>query len=269
MKATVGRISALALLIFKDGIRRRALLGLLILALFIELGGLFFFGFVPRDIGRVLSDYVVTIGWAAGVLYLLFHAVQVMSWGDDRRVIQLFLAHPLSRYEYVGGLFVGLFSLLLLLNAVLAGASFAVLVCIKFIVGKAFFAHLGLAEYLLAWCGAFCVQLALLSVIALFSGLVRGGFGVLLLTVAYYLICNGLPIARDFFSGTSVIGTYLLTALTFFFPDFSRWDYKGAIAVLGAFPPFSSLLFDFVFIAVYCLLTLILAARIYRSRDIK
>lgn len=267
--SSFSRIIALARLIFTDGLRRRALLGLFLLALFVELSGLFFFSFVPRDIGRVLVDYVVTIGWAAGMLYLLFHAVQVMSWGEDRRVIQLLLAHPLSRTEYVVGVFAGLCALLLVLNSLLAVASYLVLLIIKGSVGPAFFEHLGVLEYLLAWCGAFYLQLMLLAAIALFSGLVRGSFSVLLLTVAYYLISNGLPAALEFFKEGTTFGRQLLTGLTFFFPNFDRWDYKGLVIVLDGLPPLSTLLLDISYVVLYCVLALALAARVYSSRDIK
>lgn len=265
----VNRILALARLIFIDGIRRRALLGLFCLALFVELAGLFFFSFVPRDIGRVLVDYVVTIGWASGMLFLLFHAVQVMSWGEDRRVIQMLLAHPISRSEYVVGVFAGLFGLLLALNGMLALVSYVVLVVIKGSVGPAFFSHLGVAEYVLAWSGAIFLQVMMLSVIALFSGLVRGGFSVLLLTVAYYLICNGLPAAMEFFKDGAAVSRHLLTALTFFFPNFDRWDYKGLVILLDGLPPVSTMLLDSLFVALYCVLALVLASKIYSTRDIK
>ncbi|MDW7643684.1 MAG: hypothetical protein SCI25_01430 [Desulfuromonadales bacterium] len=265
----LNRILALSRLIFIDGMRRRALLGLFLLALFVELGGLFFFGFVPRDIGRVLVDYVVTIGWASGMLFLLFHAVQVMSWGEERRVIQMLLAHPISRSEYVVGLFVGLFGLLLVLNGTLAVVSYVVLAVIKGSVGPAFFSHLGVAEYVLSWCGALCLQVMLLAVIALFSGLVRGGFSVLLLTIAYYLICNGLPAAMEFFKSGTSVSRHPLTGLTFFFPNFDRWDYKGLVILVDGLPPLSGLLLDSLYVVLYCGLALVLAAKIYNARDIK
>ena len=269
MIATAQRIGALARLTFIDGIRRRALLGLFLLAVAVEIAGLFFFNFVPRDIGRVLVDYVVTIGWAAGMLYLLFHAVQVLSWGEDRRVIQTLLAHPISRTEYVLGVFCGLLGLLLVLNLLLALLGYGVLLAVKASVGASYFSYLGVAPYLLAWFGVLLVEMLLLAVIALFSGLVRGGFSVLLLTVAYYLICNGLNVAKEFVKDGSAISYQLLTALTFVFPDINRWDYKGLVVMLEGMPSFGALLFDVTYAALYCVLALALAAWVYRSRDIK
>ncbi len=269
MMAAFIRILALARLIFIDGVRRRALIGLFLLAVAVEIAGLFFFNFVPRDIGRVLVDYVVTIGWAAGMLFLLFHAVQVLSWGEDRRVIQTLLAHPISRTEYVLGVFCGLLGLLLVLNILLALLGYVVLLGVKAAVGATYFSYLGIMPYVLAWFGVLLVEVLLLAVIALFSGLVRGGLSVLLLTVAYYLICNGLSVAMEFVKGGSFISYQLLSALTFAFPDVNRWDYKGLVVMLEGMPSFGALLFDLIYVLLYCILALALAAQVYRNRDIK
>lgn len=268
MTAVLTRTLSLSRLVFIDGMRRYAFLGLLLLAIFLEISGLFFFGFVPRDIGRVLVEYVVTVGWAAGMIYLLFHAVQVMSWGEDRRIIQLLLSHPLSRTEYVIGVFFGLLFLLAVLNSVLAVASYMVLLVVKSSSGD-YFSQLGVVEYVLAWGGVFAIEFMVLSAIVVFSGLVRGGFSVLLLSIAYYLICNGLPVALEFFKAGSAFIRNVLIGLTFLFPNFDRWDYKGLVVAIGNIPPFETLLLDFVYVFLYCVLALALAAKVYGLRDIK
>jgi ABC-type transport system involved in multi-copper enzyme maturation permease subunit len=269
MKNSINRISALARLVVVDGLRRHALLGLVALALGIELSGLFFFAFVPRDIGRVTADFVVTIGWCAGMLFLFFHAVSVMSWGEDRRVIHTLLARPLSRTEYVLGVFSGLLLLLFLLNVLLGGIGYGVLVLIKSWVGESFFSRLGVWEYLLAWWGVLGIEAMILSSIVLFSGLLRGSFTVLLVTLSYYLICNGLPVAIEFFKGTSKVAPKILVGLTLIFPNFYRFDYKGSIVALGKLPDVSSLALNAAYVLLYCALVLTLAAGIYNRRDLK
>jgi len=269
MKNSLKRISALARLVVVDGLRRHALIGLVALALGIEVSGLFFFSFVPRDIGRMLADFVVTIGWCAGMVFLFFHAVQVMSWGEDRRVIHTLLARPLSRTEYVLGVFAGLLVLLLLLNALLGAIGYGVLALIKFWVGEVYFSRLGILEYLLSWAGVLSIQAMILSVIVLFSGMIRGGFTVLLVTLSYYLICSGLPVAINFFQGNSLIVKKFLVALTLVFPNFTRFDYKGLIVALGKWPEMSSLALNLSHVLLYCALVLTLAAGVYNRRDLK
>ena len=54
----VRRISALTRLIILDGLRRHALIGLILFALAGTTSGLFFFDFIPRDIGRAANDFL-------------------------------------------------------------------------------------------------------------------------------------------------------------------------------------------------------------------
>lgn len=269
MRNAMFHIAALARLVVVDGMRRHALIGLAALALGIELSGLFFFAFVPRDIGRVSADFVVTVGWCAGIVFLFFHAVQVMSWGEDRRVIHTLLARPLSRTEYVLGVFGGLLFLLVLINGLLGLIGYGVLALIKSWVGVHYFSSLGAGEYVLAWCGVLGVEAMILSAIVLFSGMIRGGFTVLLVTLSYYLICNGLPVAIEFFKNGSLFARKLLVGLTLVFPNFSRFDYKGMIVALGKWPEPSTLALNIAYVLLYCALVLSLAAGIYNRRDLK
>jgi ABC-type transport system involved in multi-copper enzyme maturation permease subunit len=217
----------------------------------------------------MLADFVVTIGWCAGMVFLFFHAVQVMSWGEDRRVIHTLLARPLSRTEYVLGVFAGLFFLLLLLNCLLGSIGYGVLALIKSWVSESYFTRLGIWDYLLSWWGVLCIEAMTLSAIVLFSGMIRGGFTVLLVTLSYYLICNGLPVAIEFFKGQSLLAKKFLVALTLIFPNFTRFDYKGLIAAVGKWPPSSSLALNLAYALLYCALVLTLAAGIYNRRDLK
>jgi Cu-processing system permease protein len=269
MKFTFRRVLALARLIVSDGLRRNAMLGLVILALVIELCGLFFFSFVPRDIGLITTDYIVTVGWCAGMVFLFFHAVQVMSWGEDRRVIHTLLARPISRTEYVFGVFLGLLALLFLLNTLLAFIGYGVLYLIKSWVGDSFFSRLGILEYIASWCGVFSIELIILSVIVLLSGVLRGGFTVLLSTLSFYFICNGLPVAIEFFKDSSKLAKNLVVGLTIVFPNFSMFDYKGSIVALGKLPHISELLLNVAYVVLYCCIILITAAGIYNRRDLK
>ena len=269
MRQALIRTLALAKLVLIDGLRRHALQGLMALALGVVLSGLFFFAFVPRDIGRVLVDFVVTVGWFAGMVFLFFHAVQMMSWGEDRRIIHTLLAHPLSRTEYVLGLFAGLLSLLVLFNLLLGAIGLGVLALIKSWVGPAYFSYLGLVEYFLAWLGVMAIEAMMLSAIVVFSGLLRGGFAVLLVTISYYLISNGVPVAIEFILDRNILLRRVMIAMTMLFPDFSRFDYKGLVVSPQSIPTMASLMLNLGYAALYCVLLLTMAAGIYNRRDLK
>jgi ABC-type transport system involved in multi-copper enzyme maturation permease subunit len=266
----LSKIWNLALLVILDGLRRHALIALLLLALLLEAAGLFFFQFIPRDIGRASADFILSIGWLTGFLFLFFHAVQVMAWDEERRIIHTLLARPVSRTQYVLGVYLALALLILVLNIVLAVIGYGTLVIIKESVQPVYFTHLSLGYYALAWLGLYLMELILLAVILFFSGLVRGGFTVAILSVSYYFICVGLPVAREAVQendDTALAG--MLAGMTAIFPDFSRFDFKSLVTA----PPGQPLSHypggDCLLAAVYVAVVLAITAIIYQKRDLQ
>jgi hypothetical protein len=138
-----------------------------------------------------------------------------------------------------------------------------------------YFPHLSAGYFLLSWGGMILIELAILAVIILFSGLVRGSFTVLLMTISYYLICNGLPVVRDAAAqhqlgdGTSQGADFLLKGLTLIFPDFNRLDYKTFIVSEAVLPAHLTYVTGFGLLLGYMTLTLGFACAVYRHRDLK
>lgn len=267
-------IVSLAWLVILDGLRRHALLGLLLLAIAAETGALLFFDFIPRDIGRASNDFLFSIGWFTGFVFLLFHAVQAIAWDEERRIIHTILARPISRSQYVVGVFFGLAILLLQLNVLLASLGWGIESMVKSSVKTYYFPHLFLSYYILSWIGLYAVELMLLAVILLFSGLIRGSFTVLLLSLSYYFICSGLPVVREFISSKpSPEGSMnlegLLKWMSAVFPDFSRFDFKALAISERARPLVEYLLTDFLQMGLYVALVLFFACLVYRQRDLK
>lgn len=268
------RITALARLIILDGLRRHALIGLILFALAGVTGGLLFFDFIPRDIGRAANDFLFSIIWLTGLVFLLFHAVQIMAWDNDRGVLHAYLARPISRTEYGLGIFAGLAILLLVLNCILGAMGWLLLNFIKGSVSAVYFQNLSLPFYLLALMGLYWIQLMILTVILLISSAVRGSFPVLLLTLCYYFICSGLPVVRESLKQKIVADTNqflepLLKWLTAIFPDFSWLDFKTLAASSDTVPTLSQLTLPFALSALYMIIVLWLTCMIYERRDLQ
>lgn len=268
------RVAALARLIILDGLRRHALIGLVLFALTGITGGLLFVDFIPRDIGRASNDFLFFISWLTGFIFLLFHGVQVMAWDSERGALHTFLARPISRTEYALALYSGLVVLLLMLNVILGGLGWGVLNIIKGSVGAVYFEHLSLPFFLLAAAGLFWIQMMILAVILLFSSAVRGSLPVLLLSLCYYFICTGLPVVRESFqqkvsddSGHFLV--FLLKWLTAIFPDYSWLDFKTLAASSDTIPPPMQLVLPFVLATLYIVIVLWLACAIYKRRDLQ
>jgi Cu-processing system permease protein len=271
---SIRKIAALARIILIDGLRRHALIGLLVLALAAEGGGLVFFDFIHKDIGRASTDFIFSVSWIMGFIFLFFHAVQVMAWDEERRVIHTLLSPPLARGEYVVGVFAGLGALLLLLNLILGAIGWGTLMMIKHLVDPGYFPYFSHLFYMIGWLGLFAMQLMMLAMIMLFSGLVRGGFPVLLVSLCFYLICSGLPVVRESMAqrtdAQALAPTLrLLQGMTAVFPDFSRLDFKNAVVSMAARPELSHLFSPFALFLAYTILLLWMAGAVYRKRDLQ
>ncbi len=274
MFSSLRRIIALARLVILDGLRRHALIGLILFALAGTTGGLLFFDFIPRDIGRATNDFLFSLTWLTGFIFLLFHGVQVMAWDSERGSLHTFLARPISRPEYALALYGGLAVLLLALNIILGGLGWTMLNFIRGSVDAAsYFQHLSLPFFLLAAAGLFWIQLMILAVILLFSSAVRGSFPVLLLTLCYYFICTGLPVVRESFKQKSAASGQFVDALckwlTTIFPDFSWLDFKTLAASSDAIPLPAQLALPFIQATIYIVIVLWLACAIYQRRDLQ
>ncbi|MDY0220200.1 MAG: hypothetical protein RBR67_03590 [Desulfobacterium sp.] len=276
MVSAINRIFALAWLTVLDGLRSHALLGLVFLSISAQAGGLLFFDFISRDVGRASSDFIFSISWFSGFLFLFFHAVKVVAWDEDRNVIYNLLARPISRAEYVLGIFFGLALLMLFLNLLLGSLGWLTLVWIKSNVTPEYFGHLSPGFYLLSWAGLFAMELMMLSVILLFSGLIRGSFPVLLISISFYAICSGMPVVRESFSQQAVsdtgshVSARLLQIMTAVFPDFSRLDFKNLLmSSAQIWPDLTTLLVNFGLTVGYITLSLWFACAVYNRRDLQ
>jgi len=268
------RILSLARLIIIDGLKRHALIGLIVFALAGEAGGLILFDSIPRDIGRASNDFLFSIICITGFIFLFFHAVQAAAWDDGRRIIHTFLARPISRTEYVLGVFTGLTLLLFLLNLILGGIGWIILNSIKNSVKPICFQYLSLSFFVLTTLGLYSIELMILAVILFFSGAIRGSFPVLLLTLFYYFICYGLPVVREAVSYQTLENSnqglsMLLKWMTAIFPDFSRLDFKTLVTTVDNAPPIMEFVSIFGLSTIYVVIVLWFACLLYQRRDLK
>lgn len=270
----MNRIVALAYITFLSGLRRNAVWGLCLFSLLLEICGVLFMDFFGRDLGRVICDFQFSIMWISGMLFILFYAVQTLAWDDDHRTIDSILARPISRVEYVLGSMLGLALLLLCFEFLLAALAMGEILWIKPIVGETYFPIFSISHFTIAWLGLQAILLTHLAIIMLISSSIRGAFPVMLITLAYSLICSGLPVVKESLqqaaNQSSQALTYTLQGMSVLFPDFSTLDFKDTILSQQSIHSITSLpvWMPFGLIAFYIALVLILSCIIYQRRDI-
>ncbi len=130
--------------------------------------------FFGRDLGRVVSDFQFSIMWAAGMIFILFYAVQAIAWDDEHRSIDSILARPISRTEYVIGSMAGLSLLLLSLELLLAMLATAELLWLKHSIPATYFPVFSLAHFMVAWLALQTILLVHLGIVMLASSAYRG-----------------------------------------------------------------------------------------------
>jgi ABC-type transport system involved in multi-copper enzyme maturation permease subunit len=250
------------------------MIGLILFSLAGAAGGIFFFDFITRDIGRATTDFLFSIIWVSGFIFLLFHAVQVMAWDNERGSVHTLMARPISRSEYALALYLGLACLLFLLNVVLGGICWGVLSFVKKSVAIQYFEVISSYYFFLALAGLYAIQLMILAIILLFSSAIRGSLPVLLLTLCYYIICSALPVVRASLQNKIILGyndslDALLKWCSALFPDYSWLDFKSFVASNDPGPTLTQVSHSFIYSMLYLAIVLWLATAIYERRDLQ
>lgn len=270
----MNRIFALARITFLNGLRRNAVWGLCLFALIFEVFGMLFMDFFGRDLGRVMSDFQFSIMWIAGMLFILFYAIQAIAWDDDHRAIDSILARPISRTEYVLGTMLGLAILLLCFEGLLGITAYFQISWVQPRAGDAYFPIFSTAHYWATWFGLQFILMAILSIAMLISSAIRGAFPVMLMTLAYTLICSGLPVVRESVKQKANDASQgleqFLQALNMIFPDYAMLDFKDSVVSLDSLQHImgAPVWMPFSLIGLYIVVVIFLTCFIYQRRDI-
>ncbi len=271
----MNRIIALAHITFLNGLRRNAVWGLCLFALAFEVCGIFFMDFFGHNLGRVICDFQFSIMWAAGMIFILFYAVQAIAWDDEHKAIDSILARPISRTEFVLGSMLGLSLLLLCFELLLAALALGEIIWVKPIIGETYFPVFSIPHFFITWIALQLILLIHLAIVMLVSSAIRGAFPVMLLTLAYSLICSGLPVVRQSIfqnqpAETSSGLESTLQGMSMLFPDFSKLDFKDTIlsyqsieSIIGI-----SAWLPLTLSSLYLAIILLLSCMIYQRRDI-
>lgn len=262
----------LAIITFKEGIRNRALYGILILALFMTAANFLISSMIPQDVGKVAVDIGLSSISFSGLLLILFVGINLMAKDLDRRTIYMVLSRPISRGGYILGKFLGI--CLLILAAVFFLSLFALgsIALLNFIY-PIYFARFSWAIVLLA-VGFTALMLILLAALSfLFASFTTTSFVTLVLTVASYILGQAIDGVKSLVERADVVGikvspltVKVVKGAYYLFPNFSFFDLKTQ-AAHGLAVPASYILWVLLYFAIYTALALTLAALIFSRRE--
>jgi ABC-type transport system involved in multi-copper enzyme maturation permease subunit len=131
---------ALGVYTFQEGIRKKIIIGFLILSLLVIFGSVFITAFLTEstlggtegtDVDvKLIKDICVTAISIFGVLITIFVSASVVPTEVENRVIYTVLSKPVRRFQYLLGKFVGV-QMIVILNLILMGGLFFFALYIK------------------------------------------------------------------------------------------------------------------------------------------
>lgn len=131
---------AIAMYTWREGIRKKTLLGFLILSLFVIFGSTFMTAFMTQatvvgDVEtqvetKMIKDICVTAISIFGILITIFISASVVPTELDNKVIYTILSKPIRRFQYLLGKFIGV-QLIVIANLVLMSLLFMIALAIK------------------------------------------------------------------------------------------------------------------------------------------
>lgn len=219
-----------------EGIRNRALQGILLLALLLCVAFLVIIPLFSFETGKVMVDLGFSAMSLAGLAIVFFLGIAMLTEDIHRRTICMILARPISRSQYFLGKYLGLAIIILAAVLIVAGvAIFFSWIGIRFIpsmVPPRNFAWSILATGILF---NYLALLVLMSVAFLFVIVTTSTYLSMLITFCVYIIGHSLEtISKMIASGEFLQagGAYamVLKLLSWFLPNLSAFDLKLYLA---------------------------------------
>lgn len=130
---------SIAVYTWREGMRKKTLIGFLILSILVIFGSQFITAFLTTtsdtagqtelDV-KLIKDICVTVIAIFGMLITIFVSASVIPTEVDNKVIYTVLSKPVRRFEYVLGKFIGV-QFIILINLILMGALFFFAIFLK------------------------------------------------------------------------------------------------------------------------------------------
>jgi len=263
MTASLSRVTAIATNTFKEALRNRVFLGLLIGALAMILCSLILSQMVVFDQERrVVQDFGLFFISFAGVVIAIVVGVLLVYKELQLKTIYSLLSKPIHRWEFIVGRYAGMFLILVLMAAIMASAWVAVML----VKGMPILPQYGMAVILVL--GELAVVGAVAILFSSFSTPILSGiftFGVFVLGRLVYFIDELLRAGKGLFVEAPSLRP-LARAVVQVFPDLSVFDVSREI-VLEIPVTWTYVGESLAYAACYVLILLVIAALAFSRRD--
>lgn len=266
----MSQIWLLARITYKEGVRNRILLGILIVAVLSSLFNLIFSQMFAFDLSKVSVDLGLSMVSIAGLAVIFFMGINLLTKDFEKRTIYMVLSRPIARWQYVLGKFFGLALMVATAVAILglfsaAGVKMSMWLAPDYIPPnyswKIFFISVGY-NYL---------SLMIITALAqLFACLTSSSYIAILITACTYFIGQNVELVRKLLIESSEVQKAyiaLIEIVTWLFPNLQAFDLKTA-AGYGVPVEFFSLLWTALYGISYITIVLTLTVLSFRQREL-
>jgi len=233
MSRNVGLVAAITV---KEGLRNRAMQGILAIALLLCLVYITIMPMFAFDLGKVAVDLGFAFVTLAGLAIVIFLGIALLTGDIHQRTVCMILSRPVSRVDYVAGKYVGLS-----LTVLLAVLMISLLTLFTSWLGLLMVPEMSLPRNF-SWGGLsiavlfqYFSLLILMAVAFFFACLTTSEYLSMLFTIGTYAIGNSLETIIDVIRtgqfvkvGPAYLG--LLKAISWILPNFSAFDLKVYLA---------------------------------------
>ncbi len=262
----------IAFITFKEGVRNRALYGILLLALLLLMVNFLISDMIMQEVGKVSVDFALSAVSLSGLLLVLFVGINLISKDLDKRTIYMVLSRPVSRSQYIVGKFFGMVLLIVTTVAMLSVFAVSSVLVIKSM-NADYFHRFSLPLIFQAVFFTMLMLILLCAVSFLFSSFTSTSFITLVLTVIVYIIGQSLTDVKALVEAPQIVGikvspvtVKVVQAAYYIFPNLSFFDIKSQ-AAHGISLPLASSMWIILYGVIYASLCITAAALIFRKKE--
>ncbi len=252
----------LAKITYKEGVRNRILLGIVLVAVLLSAFNLVFTQMFAFDLSKVSVDLGLSTVSLAGLAVIFFMGINLLSRDFEKRTIYMVISRPIARWQYVLGKFFGL-TLMVGTSVVILGLVAALGVKISMLAAPDYIPlNFSWKIFWLSLCFNYLSLMIVTALAQLFTCLVSTSYISLMVTACCYFIGQNVELVRKTFLDSSEMNRLynkLIEMLTWLFPNLQAFDLKTTAGYGLPIEPFS-----LMWTAVYglCYIGLVIAATI-------
>jgi ABC-type transport system involved in multi-copper enzyme maturation permease subunit len=259
---------------FKEGIRNRAIQGILLIAVLLCFAYLSVIPMFAFETGKVMVDLGGASANLAGLVIVIFLAISMLARDIHQRSICMILSRPVHRHTYVLGKYSGLALMVLMaIFMVVAMAVIASVIGLQFVIEMAAPRNFTWGSLALVVGFNYLSLLILLSFAFLFTMLTTNEYLSMLLTFVVYLIGHSLETFVKVATTGSDIKLHesyvaAVKVISWIFPNLSAFDMKLYLAY-GLPIPGQQVLWTALYGVAYIAVIIVVTIAIFNRKEIR